>query len=519
MTSTRFHILRYFLLSLLLTIPGVTGVAAYFMTETFQNEILEEARGHATQVARNIFHNLEEQFIRPSIAEGRLIDLLNEPEQLATVAKIVDLATFGHRIERVYFFDRNGVVTFSTVAEHIGYPVPPENIYFHRALAGEVASAIRDSGDPLDMTNAPSGSQLLETYVPIYSALAADSQVPVGVVEVYQDMTVVAAAFGRSRQWVLWTSLASMIVLASILMILAVKADRIIGLREGEILSSNRALQELSNDLERQVQERTSQLIHHEKLAGIGTLSAGVAHEINNPLATILTCVDGSLNRLNPREDLDEELQQVRKYLTIIDAEVNRCTRITYNLLDFSRQHSSVANEELDLNHLVRQTVDLLHLGDDAKEIDIELDLQATSDGVYGDSTQIRQVIHNLFSNGLAAVGEVEKPKILMLSRSTESESYVECVDNGPGVSDEIRSKIFEPFFTTKAAGEGTGLGLSLCYGIAQRHGGSCSVIDRDEPLDSELWRGRVGARLRFVLPRHVDGVAAAEPINRDEGD
>jgi C4-dicarboxylate-specific signal transduction histidine kinase len=378
--------------------------------------------------------------------------------------------------------------------------MPPGNVHFQEALAGRVSSGVRGSSRQTDISAMPRGMEFLETYVPVFSRADGRGKRLVAVVEVYQDMEDLQAAMTRVATWTALTALLSMMVLGGLFAVITIKADRVIRQRESDILASNSALQRLSSDLERQVRERTRQLIQKEKLASLGTLAAGVAHEINNPLATIAACAEGSLNRL-AGEVSGDTAAEARAYLELIGDEVYRVKRITQNLLDFSRQEPSSVSEPIDLDQLVAQTVDLVRLGEGAKDVPIDLDLRAEDDGLRGDPVQIRQVVHNLLSNSLTAVKAAGRPRVLVRTRSTPSEVWLECIDNGPGIPPAIRDKVFEPFFTTKATGEGTGLGLAVSYSIAEQHGGALDIVEERSDLEP-AWRAAAGARMRLRLPR-----------------
>jgi signal transduction histidine kinase len=501
-----FRLVRYFLAVTFIATPIVTGAAALLTAARFRAELLDEAKIYATEVAENVYNQVDRRFLA---REGSLeLDFSKDVVALARMEAIVGLAVYRHRVRQIYIFRPDGTTFFSTVREHIGRPMPPGNVHFQEALAGRVSSAVRASVSPPDISATPRGVELLETYVPIFSSVPAGGEKRlVAVVEVYQDMGELRAAMARVTTWTAFVALLSMTVLGGLFAVITVKADRVIRQRESDILASNSALHRLSNDLERQVRERTRQLIQKEKLASVGTLAAGVAHEINNPLATIAACAEGSLNRL-AGEVPERALGEARAYLELIGDEVYRMKRITQNLLDFSRQEPSAVSAPIDLDQLVVQTVDLVRLGEGARDVPIDLDLGAEDDGLHGDPVQIRQVVHNLLSNSLTAVKGVERPRILMRTRSTPAEVWLECIDNGPGIPAGVRDKVFEPFFTTKPTGEGTGLGLAVSYSIAEQHGGALEIVEERADLEP-AWRGAAGARMRLRLPRILAGHAA----------
>ncbi len=232
-------------------------------------------------------------------------------------------------------------------------------------------------------------------------------------------------------------------------------------------------------------------VIHAEKLASIGRLAAGVVHEINNPLATIAACAEA----LNARM---EELQgsplheDFGEYLQIIRDEAFRCKQITNSLLEFShqRQAEKVAS---DLNHIIEQTLQLLKHHPKLGKMAIVRGLDESITPVYVNEGQMKQVMIALISNAYDAM---EGGGTLTINTRWDNSTggravCAEFKDTGCGIPDSHLAKIFDPFFTTKPLGRGTGLGLSVCYGIVSEHGGNIEV-------DSSEGKGTT---FRVILP------------------
>jgi len=216
------------------------------------------------------------------------------------------------------------------------------------------------------------------------------------------------------------------------------------------------------------------QLMEAGKMASIGELSAGVAHEINNPLAIILTEKQILLDAAQYTPELNEEFRQsLEESLGQIDTQVKRCKRITHNLLRFSRRTKSVI-ERVDLNAFLREVVELMEREAKSSGIRFSMELDGTLKPVLSDPSQLQQVFLNLITNAIDAHDGKPYGTIRITSTSDEKNRRVRLVfaDTGSGIPKENLSKIFDPFFTTKAVGKGTGLGLSICYGIMQRLGG-----------------------------------------------
>jgi two-component system NtrC family sensor kinase len=220
--------------------------------------------------------------------------------------------------------------------------------------------------------------------------------------------------------------------------------------------------------LRRELEEAQRQLVQAEKIGSLGRLAAGVAHEINNPLAGILIYAETLMKEAGDRPQWREDLQE-------IITQTLRCKQIVTGLLEFSRQ--SLGQRVLfDLNDPVRRCVDLLGRQSLFHDIEIVLDLESELPQIVGDPGELRQVCTNLMINAADAMLGKGRLTIRTYSPPESEQVALEFADTGPGIDPEIKDKIFEPFFTTKAPRGGTGLGLSVVYGIIQRHKGSIEV-------------------------------------------
>ncbi|MGC8492105.1 MAG: PAS domain-containing sensor histidine kinase [Syntrophobacteraceae bacterium] len=223
--------------------------------------------------------------------------------------------------------------------------------------------------------------------------------------------------------------------------------------------------------MRRELEETRMQLLQAEKIASLGRLAAGVAHEINNPLSGILIFADILLKELAGRNrQWSEDLQE------IID-QTMRCKEIVARLLDFSRQ-SIGRRQEYHINTAVERSMELV--GHQALFYNVEFvkGLQTDIPVMTGDPGQLQQVFINFLLNAATAMGG--RGKIAITSRYDPAceEVTLEFADSGPGIAPEIMSRLFDPFFTTRGPGEGTGLGLSVAYGIIQQHGGNISAAN-----------------------------------------
>jgi two-component system, NtrC family, sensor kinase len=231
--------------------------------------------------------------------------------------------------------------------------------------------------------------------------------------------------------------------------------------------------QEIRDDLDCQVRERTKQVVRSEQLASVGFLAAGVAHEINNPLASIAMCSESLEGRLaelwsHMGDAHSEKRDVVRNYLEMIQKEAFRCKQITEKLLDFSRMGDSERHHS-DLRELVSGVIEMVsHHGNYQNKSIILRESAPVIAEVC--AQEIKQVVLNLITNGLDSIEPSGTVTVSLSQQAGEARLVVE--DNGCGMSDEVLRHLFEPFFTRRRGGQGTGLGLSISYRIVEEHHG-----------------------------------------------
>ena len=282
-----------------------------------------------------------------------------------------------------------------------------------------------------------------------------------------------------------------------------------------------RRLRELYTDLARQVNERSRQLVRSEKLASVGFLAAGVAHEINNPIAGIAFCAEALESRLKELTLLANKssgqqnhpcIVDFARYLKLIQEEAFRCKNITEKLLDFSRT-TEHKREAVSLPILVQSVLDVTaHLQNSkGKKIEIKEE-QPTK--AWINAEEIKSVILNLIVNGLDSMDDGGILTIVIREKDGQAELAIK--DTGIGMNQEVLENIFEPFFTQNRTGKGTGLGLTISHKIIQQHGGEI------EASSDGLGRGSV---FTIRLPLHPmaysktnesmrrDGISAGQPL------
>lgn len=229
--------------------------------------------------------------------------------------------------------------------------------------------------------------------------------------------------------------------------------------------SFNEMSRKMALDID-EMQRLNEQLIRTEKLAAMGTLAAGVAHEVNNPLASISSLVQ----MMRSQEGHSPE---TREKLNMISDQIERITQVTKDMTNFARARPA-ARHAVKINEIIQTSLRLASFDKGFRDIDITLDLDERLSNVSADEDQLQQVFLNLFINARDAM---QKGGTLSI-RSSENEGWimVEVTDSGPGIAEPDRQLIFDPFFTTKPPGQGTGLGLAVCYGIVSSHGGDIAA-------------------------------------------
>jgi len=244
-----------------------------------------------------------------------------------------------------------------------------------------------------------------------------------------------------------------------------------------------------------------AQLAYTEKLSTVGRIAAGMAHEINNPIAAIAACAEGLQRRTkNLDPEIAESIQDLPQYLETIKQSAYRCKSITQKMLTLSRQVEPTFRL-INPNDVIKDTIALVEYEAKSEQKKIELDLAADLPYIRADGSQLGQVFLNLVQNALDAIDTSEEIKITTRKNSHSVEIIFD--DEGCGIARENLQNIFEPFFTTKPPGKGTGLGLSISEGIIRGHGGTLEV-------SSELG---IGTTFRVVLPTDAQRFAGKAEI------
>ncbi len=241
--------------------------------------------------------------------------------------------------------------------------------------------------------------------------------------------------------------------------------------------SFNEMSRKMADDI-RQLQNLNEQLIRTEKLAAMGTLAAGVAHEVNNPLAAVSSLIQ----MMQSKQNLDAATSEKLK---LISTQIQRITQVTRDMLDFARARPA-AKSPVEINDAIEKSLRLASFDKSFQKLRLKKSFTKNLPKIFADGDQIQQVFLNLFLNARDAMPD--GGELFITTAQIGDQVQINIADSGIGIAEKILPQIFDPFFTTKAAGKGTGLGLAVCYGIVTAHGGRIEAAQND------------GRGIRFVI-------------------
>ncbi|MBI2931273.1 MAG: HAMP domain-containing protein [Planctomycetes bacterium] len=455
--------------------------------------------------------------------------------QTTAVHEIINAVGKQKDVEWVRLFNKEGRITYSTIGAEIDTVLDKRTEACYRCHTAQEPLQKLASSDRSRILESRDGHRVLATIDPIYNAPACSSaschihpetQQVLGVLDVAVSLATTDAIIRRRTYTIAGFGFGGIVVVCFLVALFLHNAvttpvrrllmatrkisggdfDTVIPTRGNDEIAhlaasfngmtqslrlADTRLHDLNASLERRVDEKTRelktaqmQIVRAEKLASVGRMAAGVAHELNNPLTGVLTFAH-LLARKMPKESQDfADLQ-------VIINETNRCSKIIKDLLQFSREAQSDRKPER-INNVIRQTLPLLEHQAEFQNIQIRLELDEALPPIVIDAAQIKQVLMNIIQNAAQAM---PNGGALTIATSARAGSVaVRISDTGCGIPPENLEKIFDPFFTTKDPGKGTGLGLAVSLRLAENHGGTIDVA-------SEVGKG---STFTIVLP--LDG-------------
>lgn len=497
----KFHLMLYYSITSFIVIGIVCFVVGEVFSRTAKNDLIERSENYAEYIVTNINHAMYEEVFNSTTNKYEYIDIENNQDQFNELDKIIKSSIYGLNLRKIYLFDMNGQIIYSNISEHRGKVLKKgKNVQLDSALKGTSVSLLQD---PVikDSKGVQTEESLLESYYPIYEYNKGilNKEKQVGVLEIYQNMKDLNTQISMAHKKAVVITGSSMGLLFLILLMIIKRASGVIRLKTGQLVEARDHLEEKVGERTQEIkqtyeslQKTQKRLSRSEKLAGIGTLAAGIAHEINNPLASVASCAEGLMDRVDNVDFKSKDDKEVfSDYLKTVCDETYRCKAITSKLLDFSRKQVPVFSEvnenalvphyrvippsplvfdEVNVNTLVANVVKLICRQKELEKLRIELNYDPEPVITYGDANQLQQVFLNMILNAIDATAGGEKIEITTIRVDNFVQIIIE--DTGCGIAPENLDRIFEPFFSTKSPGKGTGLGLSICYGIIEEHKG-----------------------------------------------
>ena len=497
----KFHLMLYYSITSFIVIGIVCFVVGEVFSRTAKNDLIERSENYAEYIVTNINHAMYEEVFNSTTNKYEYIDIENNQDQFNELDKIIKSSIYGLNLRKIYLFDMNGQIIYSNISEHRGKVLKKgKNVQLDSALKGTSVSLLQD---PVikDSKGVQTEESLLESYYPIYEYNKGilNKEKQVGVLEIYQNMKDLNIQIAMAHKKAVVITGSSMGLLFLILLMIIKRASGVIRLKTGQLVEARDHLEEKVGERTQEIkqtyeslQKTQKRLSRSEKLAGIGTLAAGIAHEINNPLASVASCAEGLMDRVDNVDFKSKDDKEVfSDYLKTVYDETYRCKAIISKLLDFSRKQVPVFSEvnenalvphyrvippsplvfdEVNVNTLVANVVKLICRQKELEKLRIELNYDPEPVITCGDANQLQQVFLNMILNAIDATAGGEKIEITTI----RADNFVQIIieDTGCGIAPENLDRIFEPFFSTKSPGKGTGLGLSICYGIIEEHKG-----------------------------------------------
>ena len=497
----KFDLMLYYSITSFIVIGIVCFVVGEVFSRTAKNDLIERSENYAEYIVTNINHAMYEEVFNSTTNKYEYIDIENNQDQFNELDKIIKSSIYGLNLRKIYLLDMNGQIIYSNISEHRGKVLKKgKNVQLDSALKGTSVSLLQD---PVikDSKGVQTEESLLESYYPIYEYNKGilNKEKQVGVLEIYQNMKDLNIQIAMAHKKAVVITGSSMGLLFLILLMIIKRASGVIRLKTGQLVEARDHLEEKVGERTQEIkqtyeslQKTQKRLSRSEKLAGIGTLAAGIAHEINNPLASVASCAEGLMDRVDNVDFKSKDDKEVfSDYLKTVYDETYRCKAIISKLLDFSRKQVPVFSEvnenalvphyrvippsplvfdEVNVNTLVANVVKLICRQKELEKLRIELNYDPEPVITYGDANQLQQVFLNMILNAIDATAGGEKIEITTIRVDNFVQIIIE--DTGCGIAPENLDRIFEPFFSTKSPGKGTGLGLSICYGIIEEHKG-----------------------------------------------
>lgn len=447
-----FQLVKYFSITSIVVIFIGTLLLSILNTHWVRRMQLNKSQDNALLLIKNLNHQIFIQFFLPvALKYGKI--QLRDQEQYELMDKVVRSALHSFNIETVTIYDsKTGIASYSYDHSRIGKKFS-QNVNFQSALSDEPTSKIIQKGNFIKILLGLEKKIKLVTFAPLKVVKASpDQEVPtIGVIEIIQDLSDDYASIIRFQILILSTSSIVMLILFLVLIFVVKKGESIIEKRTKERLK---------------LEERLNRA---EKLSSIGEMTAGISHEIRNPLGIIKSSADllkKKMSKLDPSNSIPD----------IIIEESNRLNNIITDFLNFARP------KELNLttchiNNIIDKNLSFLALQTKKNNLVIEKICEENVPQMTADSDMLYQAFLNIFINAMQAMPKGGNIFVQIKYKNNRIKVIVE--DEGEGIADDVKKKIWDPFFTTKE--QGTGLGLGIVKNIIEAHGGTIKLNNRSD--------------------------------------
>jgi two-component system NtrC family sensor kinase len=479
----------------------IIGIFAYVILSAHQQQLISELSRSADQLSETVK------------SSTRYDMMLNQRE---SVHRIITTIGKQQGIQKVRIFNKDGVIIFSTDPADVGRMVSMETESCYACHAANQPLEKLEIPDRTRIFHPPGSDRILSIINPIYnepSCWQSDchahepTKKVLGVLDISMSLQEVDRDMQASQKRLL---LFGIVAIAAVSLMIYLLVNRIVLKPVREIVDATRKvaggdlhykirlakrdeigfLASSFNEMTQKLSEAQRQVYQSQKLAAVGQLAAGVAHEINNPLTGVLSYSSFLLKRAEDKPEFKEDLE-------VIVRETKRCRGIVKGLLDFARQ-SPPEKHASDINEIVERAIRIVQTQLDEHRVELKRNLYSGLPSIHADANQVQQVLVNLLLNADHAIAESGGTIAVATRINTgdgaapprNKEIEISVQDTGCGISAANLQKIFDPFFSTKGP-KGTGLGLAVAWGIIEKHNGRIEV-------DSDVGKGTT---FRILLP------------------
>ncbi|NJN74429.1 MAG: GHKL domain-containing protein [Limnothrix sp. RL_2_0] len=512
--SQKFRLVRYFSATSFVAFTIAAGFLAWVSHRQARYDLEQFGRAANVELAQTLTNSTAQELATFVTAAQNISDrdLPRHPLTLE-LKRYLENHTDNLNILKIKIFDSNGRIIFSTDPKQIGQK---KSGYrgFEVAIANQVFSSLQNHDPFLVLAVGPTANQTLySSYVPLYPQqypqLNSTQGTPIGVLEMYRDVTFLSQAIARSQREVFLSILLSFIVLYLVMLVVVNRAQLILRFQQTQLQERNKQIQEQADKLQitlHQLRTTQTQLIQQEKMSGLGRMVAGVSHELNNPITFVRGNIDHADRSMRDLIDLlhiyeknypipTPEIQQKQEEvdLEFLTQDLPRCLQsmkkgtariqdIILALRIFSRLDEA-GIKAIDVNQNFMNIWSLLNYRLMALDICV-IERFEELPQMECDAAGINQVLFHIINNAIDALEDSKQSdkQITICTKQVDDQMIaISIANNGEAIAEKDINYIFDPFFTTRSVGQGTGMGLTIAYQIVNKHRGEISVQSTDE--------------------------------------